>query len=65
MVRAKQRLWLLTLMFASMVAMMPNAVLFPAEGELAGQLHQSLGFIGWMVTAYAIAYVCGGQRHRR
>ncbi|MFB5192123.1 MFS transporter [Alicyclobacillus fastidiosus] len=54
----KQRSWLLTLMFASVVAMMPNAVLFPAEADLAGRLHQSLGFVGWMVTAYAIAYVC-------
>ncbi|WP_188332132.1 MFS transporter [Alicyclobacillus suci] len=54
----RNRTGLIILMFASVVAMMPNSVLFPAEGELASHLHRSLGFVGWMVTAYAIAYVC-------
>lgn len=54
----RNRTGLIILMFASVVAMMPNSVLFPAEDELASHLHRSLGFVGWMVTAYAIAYVC-------
>lgn len=48
---------MIILMFASIVAMLPNSVLFPAEHVLATHLHHSLAFIGWMVTAYAIAYI--------
>lgn len=54
----RQKVTLLVLMFASMVAMLPNSVLFPVEHSTANHLHQSLSFIGWMVTSYAIAYIC-------
>ncbi|WAH35301.1 MFS transporter [Alicyclobacillus dauci] len=53
----ERRSWLFILLFASIVAMLPNSILFPAESVLASHLHQPLNFIGWMITLYAAAYV--------
>lgn len=46
-----------TLLFAAVVAMFPNSILFPASHDIAIHLQQPDPFVGWMVTSYAIAYV--------
>jgi MFS transporter, ACDE family, multidrug resistance protein len=48
---------LLVLLFAAVVAMLPNSVLFPATGDIAQHLHVPVSFVGLMITTYSIAYV--------
>lgn len=48
---------LLVLLFAAVVAMLPNSVLFPATGDIARHLHVPVSFVGLMITTYSIAYV--------
>jgi len=44
-------------MFAAVVAMLPNSVLFPAAHDIARHLQKSDGFVGLMVSSYAITYI--------
>jgi MFS transporter, ACDE family, multidrug resistance protein len=48
---------LYTLIFAAVVAMLPNSILFPATVDIAKHLHVPVSFIGLMVSTYSVAYV--------
>ena len=45
------------LIFAAIVAMLPNSVLFPAAKDISHHLHVPLSFIGLMISVYSIAYL--------
>lgn len=45
------------LVFAAIVAMLPNSVLFPAARDIANHLHTPISFIGLMISVYSIAYL--------
>lgn len=53
----RQKGLLRVLIFAAVVAMLPNSVLFPAAKDISAHLHTPISFIGLMVSMYSIAYL--------
>lgn len=53
----QHRSLLVILMFAAVVAMLPNSILFPATVDISHHLHKSVSFVGLMISTYSVAYV--------